>query len=151
MSNFTQGFAATLNAIGRAIAPRWLLINVGGSGTGASPVIQRVQGYFDEFEIRAMGHNYQQFEQVAALVSQRNALKSPAPYAVLDSYPDGGSITDPRTQLATLAYYYLLSDPVTTFLDVFGGAEPVMSIAFSPDDSFLLAGRADGTIELLTR
>ena len=39
-----------------------------------------------------------------------------SPYVVLDSLPTGGSPTDPRTQLATLAYYYLLADPNRTFL-----------------------------------
>src|SRR5262249_25974842 len=46
------------------------------------------------------------------------------PYAVLDSRPDGGSPTDPRTQIATLAYYYLLADPDRTFLMFYGGFEP---------------------------
>jgi len=40
---------------------------------------------------------------------------------VIDSHPAGGSQTDPRTLLATLASYYLLADPNTTFLDFFGG------------------------------
>jgi hypothetical protein len=47
-----------------------------------------------------------------------------APNAVLDSLPTGGSPSDPRTQLATLAYYYLLANPKYTFLDFFGGFEP---------------------------
>jgi hypothetical protein len=46
---------------------------------------------------------------------------------VLDSQPTGGSPTDPRTQLATLASYYLLADPVTTFLDFYGGYAPATS------------------------
>jgi hypothetical protein len=80
-----------------------------------------VQGYFEEFAIRPLGSNYQQFEIAARQVATRAALTSPAPYAVLDSHPQGGSPTDPRTQLATLAYYYLLADPDTTFLDYNGG------------------------------
>jgi hypothetical protein len=48
---------------------------------------------------------------------------------VIDSLPAGGSPTDPRTQLATLAYYYLLSDPVHTFLDIFGGYQPATTWA----------------------
>src|SRR5262249_60648481 len=47
-----------------------------------------------------------------------------SPLAVLDSLPTGGSPTDPRTQMATLASYYLLADPKTTFLDFYGGFEP---------------------------
>src|SRR5262249_7628758 len=38
-----------------------------------------------------------------------------------------GSVTDPRTQIATLANYYLIGDPVSTFLDFFGGYEPPTS------------------------
>src|SRR5262249_12974055 len=66
---------------------------------------------------------------VAALVAHRAALQSPAPYAVLDSLPQGGAPDDPRTQLATLAYYYLVADPDHTFLDPFGGYEPATSWA----------------------
>jgi hypothetical protein len=90
-------------------------------------VIQKVQGYYQEFAIRALAHNYQQFEDLAAFVSRWAALTSPAPYAVLDSLPTGGSPSDARTQLATLAYYYLLADPQTTFLDFFGGYAPSTS------------------------
>ncbi|HEX5273138.1 MAG TPA: hypothetical protein VFW33_21730, partial [Gemmataceae bacterium] len=57
------------------------------------------------------------------------AVASPSvPFAerlsVLDSVPAGGSPTDPRTQIATLAEYYLLADPTRTFLDPFGGDAP---------------------------
>jgi hypothetical protein len=41
--------------------------------------------------------------------------------------PTGGSPTDPRTQISTLAYYYLLQDPKYTFLNFFGGHEPSSS------------------------
>ena len=51
-------------------------------------------------------------------------VTQPAPFVVLDSHPGGGAPTDARTQLATLAYYYLLADPNTTFLDFFGGFSP---------------------------
>jgi hypothetical protein len=46
---------------------------------------------------------------------------------VLDSLATGGSPTDPRTQLATLAEYYMMADPKTTFLDFYGGQEPATS------------------------
>jgi hypothetical protein len=112
-----------LHAVDRAIAPRWVLANTAGGAAAARNVIQQSHAYFEEFAIRAMAHNYQQFLDLAYMTSNRQAL-SPTPYAVLDSLPNGGSPTDPRTQLATLAYYYLLSDPVHTFLDIFGGFEP---------------------------
>ena len=112
-----------LHAVDRAIAPRWVLANTAGGAAAARNVIQQSHAYFEEFAIRAMAHNYQQFLDLAYMTSNRQAL-SPTPYAVLDSLPTGGSPTDARTQLATLAYYYLLSDPVHTFLDIFGGFEP---------------------------
>jgi hypothetical protein len=122
------GFYATdygnlLHAINRAVTPRWVLANTGGGQAAADTVIRQTHAYFEEFAIRALAHNYQQFVDLATLVARRSAL-SPTPFAVLDSLPTGGSPIDPRTQLATLAYYYLLSDPVHTFLDIFGGYEP---------------------------
>jgi hypothetical protein len=116
-------YANMLHAINQAIAPRWVLANTAGGSTAADTVVLQTHAYFEEFAIRAMASNYQQFLDLSAMVARRMAM-APAPYAVLDSLPNGGSPTDSRTQLATLAYYYLLSDPVHTFLDVFGGYEP---------------------------
>jgi len=48
----------------------------------------------------------------------------PKGYAILDTYPAGGSPTDPRTEIAALAYYYLLADPDRTFVMFNGGYEP---------------------------
>jgi hypothetical protein len=123
-ASYTADYASLLYEIGRAIAPRWILANSAGGGTDANPTIQRVQGYYEEFAVRPLASNYQQFEGLAAAVASRAALASPPPYAVLDSYPQGGSPTDARTQLATLASYYLLADPASTFLDFYGGFSP---------------------------
>jgi hypothetical protein len=120
VGSYTTDCASLLYEIGQAIAPKWILANTSGSTT-ANPIIQQVAGYFAEFDIRALAHNYQQFETVAGRVAAQSALTSPAPYAVLDSHPQGGAPTDPRTEMATLAYYYLLADPNTTFLDYDGG------------------------------
>jgi hypothetical protein len=60
-------------------------------------------------------------------VAHRASLTWPAPYAVLDSLPRGGSPTDARTQIATLAYYYLIADPRRDFLMLYGGASPSSS------------------------
>jgi hypothetical protein len=65
-----------------------------------------------------------QFEELAKQVAHVAALTSPPPYGVLDSHPQRGEPTDPRMQLATLAYYYLLADPESTFLLYNGGNEP---------------------------
>jgi hypothetical protein len=121
VGSYSSDYGSLLYEIGRAIAPKWIVANTAGGGASANPTIQRVQGYFEEFAIRALAHSYPLFEGVAAQVASRAALTSPAPYAVLDSYPQGGAPTDPRTEMATLAYYYLLADPGTTFLDYDGG------------------------------
>jgi hypothetical protein len=113
--------------VARKIAPKWVLVNTAGGNTSAEPTIRRVQGYFEEFLIRPMFHNYNQFENLANTVANRMSMRSPAPYAVLDSHPMGGSSTDPRTQMATLAYYYLIQDPISTFLNFYGGYEPSTS------------------------
>lgn len=124
VGSYATDYATLLYEIGRAIAPKWILANTAGGGSNANPTIQRVQGYFEEFEIRALAHNYQQFESVAASVANRTTMAPPGSYAVLDSNPQGGAPTDPRTELATLAYYYLLANPNTTFLDYDGGYDP---------------------------
>lgn len=126
-STFSNDYGTLLNAIGRAIAPKWILANTSGGGTDADGVVRQNTAYYEEFAIRALAHNYQQFEGMAALVEHRSNLKTPATLAVLDSLPTGGSPTDARTQIATLAYYYLLQDPQTTFLNFFGGFEPSTS------------------------
>jgi len=83
--------------------------------------------YFEEFALRPLSASYQQFENTAALIAHRASLQTPPPFAVLDALPTGGSATDPRTQIATLAEYYLVADPQRTFLDPFGGSAPASS------------------------
>jgi hypothetical protein len=126
-TNYATDYATLLNGVGQAITPKWILANTAGGGTSADSVAQHVQAYFEEFEIRPLAHTYQQFESVAATLAERAALTAPSPLAVLDSLPTNGSPTDARTQLATLAYYYLVADPKTTFLDFFGGYAPATS------------------------
>ncbi|MHB1425746.1 MAG: Ig-like domain-containing protein [Gemmataceae bacterium] len=123
VSSYATDYATLLYEIGRAIAPKWILANTAGGGSNANPTVQKVQGYFEEFAIRPLSANYRQFENLAALVATRSTLAAPPPLAVLDSSPQGGSPTDPRTELAALAYYYLLSAP-NTFLDYNGGYDP---------------------------
>jgi hypothetical protein len=127
VANYASDYAALVNCIAVKIAPKWVMLNTGGGGPAADLAIRGTQGYFEEFALRPLAQYYQQFEALAGQVARRSALRSPAPYAVIDSYPTGGSVTDPRTQLATLAAYYLIADPVSTFLDFFGGFEPATS------------------------
>jgi hypothetical protein len=124
LTTYAADYGVLLGAVGKAIAPSWLLANTSGAGAGADPVVANTAGYFEEFALRPLSGSYQQFEDLAAAVAHRAGLQSPSPFAVLDALPAGGSPTDPRTQLATLAEYYLLADPTSTFLDPFGGYAP---------------------------
>jgi hypothetical protein len=125
--SYSADYGSLLNSIGQAIAPHWLMANTSGAGLTADPVVTQTPGYFEEFALRPLSGSYMQFEDLAAVVAHRAALQSPAPYAVLDALPAGGSATDPRTQIATLAEYYLLADSTHTFLDPFGGDAPATS------------------------
>ncbi len=129
VATYAADYGSLLRTIGQAIAPHWLLANTSGAGAGADPVVSNTTAYFEEFALRPLSGSYQQFENLAAVVAHRAGLQSPAPYAVLDALPAGGSATDARTQLATLAEYYLLADPSRTFLDPFGGDAPTTSWA----------------------
>jgi hypothetical protein len=124
---FSNDYGELLKEISLAIAPRWVMANTSGGQGDADGVVRGIAGYYEEFAIRPLAHNYQQFEDLAAQVDHRDGLRRPSPFAILDSLPTGGSPTDPRTQVATLAYYYLLADPVTTFLNFYGGFEPATS------------------------
>lgn len=127
MDDYTESYASMLATINKRIAPRWLAPNTSGGGPETDAVIRTTPASVEEFAIRALAHNRQQFEDLAALVAHRQSLVTPSPYLVLDSHPSGGSPTDARTQISTLAYYYLLADPNSTFLMFFGGNEPASS------------------------
>jgi hypothetical protein len=127
VGTYSTDYGAMLNAVGKAIAPRWIMANTSGGQTTADGVVSQNTGYFEEFALRPLSHNWQQFEDLADLIQHRAYLRSPTPYAILDSLASGGSPTDPRTQIATLAEYYMLADPTYTFLDFFGGQEPSTS------------------------
>jgi hypothetical protein len=127
MASYSADYAALVNAVAQAVAPAWLLANTAGGDTTADPLVSHSTAYFEEFALRPLSASYLQFEGTAALIAHRTSLRSPPPYAVLDAVPTGGSATDPRTQLAALAEYYLLADPRRTFLDPFGGSAPASS------------------------
>ncbi len=118
LATYQQDYASLLNAGSRLVAPRMFLSN-----TTSYPMIRQTTGAFAEFALRPLSATYEQFEGIAAWMAQAQALRSPQPYLVLDVLPENGSPTDPRMQMAALAYYYLLADPTYTFVDFFGGAE----------------------------
>jgi hypothetical protein len=123
VARYAHDNGATLNSISRAIAPRWVLANANDQAR-ADPVVRHNPTYMLEFAIRPLSHNYVFFEGLAATVARRAKLASPRPIVVIDSHPQRGSPTDARMKLATLAYYYLLADPDSTFLMLYGGFEP---------------------------
>lgn len=123
ITSFADDSGRLFQEISRAIAPRWLLMNLV-DNPRADPLIRYLPAYMSEFAIRPRAHSYVHFEDLAASVARRAQLTSPPPLAILDSHPQNGVQTSRRLQLATLAYYYLLSNPKATFLMLYGGAEP---------------------------
>jgi len=123
-ASYAQDYAALLNVVGHAIAPKFIAANTSNGGAQTDHVVRNSPVWVEEFAIRALAHTFAQFEDLAALVKHRQSLKSPSAYAIIDSLPTNGSTTDPRTLMATLAYYYLLGDPDDTFLMFFGGYDP---------------------------
>ena len=126
-ATYGADYASLLHTLSLDAAPRWLLVNSGTVNPGSDALLSQVTAYYEEFVIRPLGDNYTQFLDLASDVAHRMTLQSPAPYAVLNSDPIGGAPTDPRTQIATLAEYYLLADPNRTFLDFYGGYDPASS------------------------
>jgi hypothetical protein len=124
LADYARDYGALLAAISKAVAPRWIMGNSAGGPAHADTVIRQNPAYLEEFAIRPLSHNYLQFEDLAETVERRSRLTSPSPLGVLDGYPAGGDPTDARTQLATLAEYYILADPDSMFLMFFGGHEP---------------------------
>jgi hypothetical protein len=117
-ATYQQDYVSLLNALTYHIGPRPLMAN-----TNNDAVIAKITGAYEEFSFGALSGTWQGFDGVAARVASQLALGTPSPYLILDSLPTGGSPTDPRTQLATLAYYYLLASPTRTFINFFGGTE----------------------------
>lgn len=125
-ATFAEDSGALMSAVSRAIAPHWVMANTAGGATTADAITAGSAGSFEEFLIRPMSANWSEVGDAVNLVQRR--LNSPnAPYLVVDSSPEGGSRYDARTQLATLAYYYLLADPDRSFLMFFGGDSPSTS------------------------
>lgn len=124
LTKYADDYASLVGSIDSGIGTKWVLANTAGSGTSAEPLMKYGISYVEEFALRPLTHNWQQFTDVAAQTARRLSLMGPTGYAILDTYPAGGSPTDPRTQIASLAYYYLLADPQRTFVMFNGGYEP---------------------------
>jgi hypothetical protein len=132
-ANYVASYASLLGTVRQAVAPHWLLANTSGFYSETNSVIPQVQGRLEEFLIRALSASTAQFEDVANLAQQRRTL-DPSEYVIFDTLPTSptpgvGSASDPtgRTQIATLAYYYLIANPQTDFLMMNGGYAPATS------------------------
>ncbi len=116
VATYQDDYASLLNAISRTYPARLVVAN-----TWTDPIIRNTTGFYNEFALKPLADTYSQFETMVDKVARWLALRSPSPYGILDVLPQNGSPTDPRTQLASLAYYYLLADPHRTFVNFFGG------------------------------
>ena len=125
--NYADDYGAMLGRINKAIGSKWVLANTSGAGASAMPLAKQGVSFLEEFGLRPMSHNFVQFEDTAAIVAARLKAMGPNGYAILDTYPGNFSPTDPRTQVASLAYYYLLGDPKKTYVMFNGGYEPSTS------------------------
>jgi hypothetical protein len=125
-ATFGTDSGALIAAVSRAISPRWVLANTAGGTFEGDPIAAASAGVIEEFLIRPLQANWSEVGDAANLVARRLAADG-SPYVVIDTYPAGGSPTDPRTQLAALSYYYLVADPDRTFLMFFGGSSPSTS------------------------
>jgi len=124
-STYSIDSGSLIAGVSRAIEPHWVLANTAGGAASGTPVSAGAAGSFEEFMLRPLQSNWSEVGDVANLVAER--LNNGSHYLVIDSFPGGGSPTDPRTQIATLAYYYLVANPERTFLMFFGGYNPSSS------------------------
>jgi hypothetical protein len=122
-TTYTPDYAALLGTVSRALAPKWVMANTSNGVTETDQVVRQVAAAMEEFAMRALSGTWSQFTDLAATVSRRLA-DSTAGTVVIDSLSTGGAMIDPRTQMATLAEYYLVGDPKRTFLMLWGGEEP---------------------------
>lgn len=120
-------YSAMLATINRAINPHWVMANTSNGNADTDLVVRQVPATMEEFGIRAMAHNSTQFVDLAETIKRRQSATEPPGYLVIDSLSTGGSPISGRTRMATLAYYYLIGNPQSTMLMLWGGEEPASS------------------------
>jgi hypothetical protein len=122
-ANYSVEYGKLLQTLNYAIGPKWVLPNTTGGNASTDEVITRTPASLEEFSLRPLSATWSRFDDIATMVASRLAAAN-SPYQILDTHPQNGSPTDPRTQLAALAYYYLLADPTKTMVMFFGGYAP---------------------------
>jgi hypothetical protein len=125
-TTYSADSGALVEGVNRAIYPKWVMSNTAGATVEGDAVTAGSAAVIEEFLLRPLDSNWSELGDTANLVARRLNTTG-APYVVLDSLPTGGSTTDPRTQLATLAEYYLLADADRTMLMFYGGFSPSSS------------------------
>jgi hypothetical protein len=120
---YTADSANLVGAVWRAVNPKLVVANTVGSITEANLIAGQSAAVLEEFLLRPSEASWSTVETVADIVRGRLAANG-SPYVILDSYPGSSSVTDPRTQIGTLAYYYLFADPNRTMLMFYGGYQP---------------------------
>ena len=121
---YADNYAYLVKTVNSSIGSHWVLANTAGAGAAAAPLARAGVSYIDEFALRPLTSTWQQFQDLANLTAARLQMMGPNGYAILDTYPGRSSPTDPRTELASLAYYYLLADPQRTYVLFNGGYAP---------------------------
>lgn len=124
-ASWVAGYAATMQQVAALVAGQAILNAAGGADLD-KPIYTGGVGHplwWVESWLRPMSTNADAFAGWLALFSQYRALASPPAYVGIDANPTGGSPTDPRTQMAALAMYHLVSDPATTFFSAWGGQD----------------------------
>ncbi len=122
--DFTRDYTALVGAVTAGIAPKWTVSNTAGSIAEGDPVARASTAAFEEFAIRPNSANWSQVRDIADLIARRLNSDTPSPYVIIDTYSGSVAMTDPRSQMGALAYYYLLADPDKTFLMFNGGQAP---------------------------
>jgi hypothetical protein len=123
-ANFTADSAGLIDAMRRRLTGKLVVANTSGGRTEANGLTAAAGAAFEEFLLRPNEANWTQLGDVADTVNQRLAAGD-GTAVILDSHPGtAANMTDARTQLGALSYYYLLADPARTYLSIWGGFAP---------------------------
>jgi hypothetical protein len=139
IANYAAEYGALLRSIWNALPPhptmgqRWVLMNTAGSSQAAfETMVRYVPAFWQEFTLRVAyqwpsgwGLNWSQFEAVWNSMAAAQALTSPPPLGMWDTYADNtlAGESDPRYQYGTLCAYHMGST-ADTFLNYWGGEQP---------------------------
>jgi Bacterial Ig domain len=120
-TNYASDYAGAVQAVYNALPNALLVPNTSYFYPSASPTIQDTGVAYWESGLRPENQTWNDLERIAAQEKSVSQLSATPPLQILATLLNPtDNPSDPRLQLASLSYYYLLSDPNTTFLDLFG-------------------------------